>query len=104
MAHTDQDLLDQANKLALQTSETLQQIRGFLTGLHGSHVALTLTVDACLVAAHSMVQTAVLEGAIPPRDVEKTVRTRLDHILSQPDSFHQRRPDGSFDPVGQRLS
>lgn len=100
MAHTDQELLDLANKLALQTSETLHQIRGFLAAQHGSHVALTLTVDALLVASLSMLETAVLEGSIQPCDVEKTIRTRMDFILSQPDRYHERRADGSFDPVG----
>ena len=69
---------------------------------HGQLVAVTLAVDALLVAAVSVLQTAAHEGSIPSCDLDTTIRKRLDYILSLPDHFHHRRPDGSFDPVGQR--
>lgn len=96
------DLVELSNKLALQTSEALNTIRAHIASQHGPEVAVTLTVDALLVAADSMLQTAVHEGNIPPCDTDAVLRKRLDYILSLPDRFHHRRPDGSFDPVGQR--
>lgn len=96
------ELVELANKLALQTSESLHTIRAHIAGQHGPLVAVTLTVDALIVAAISMLQTAEHEGSIPPCDTDAVLRKRLDYLLSLPDHYHHRRADGSFDPVGQR--
>lgn len=100
MANTDQELVDFTNKLGLATAETLQAVANHLAQRYGAEIAVTITVDAGLSAAVAMLQSAVLAGSVSPCDTDETLRKRLDYILSLPARFHERRPDGSFDPVG----
>lgn len=93
------------NKLALANTETLVTLTNVLTPEFGPLNAVTVTVDASLMAAVALLDSAVLSGTIEPTmPTPDALRRRLDYILSLSDRYHHRRPDGSYDPAGLALN
>ncbi len=99
------ELAELTNALSLGTSASLLDEVNRISREHGPEVGVTIALDAALTAAVAVLDSAVLHGAVEltePRD--KLMHRRLDYILSLRDRFHQRRPDGSYDPAGQAIN
>ncbi|PZR82556.1 MAG: hypothetical protein DI537_36415 [Stutzerimonas stutzeri] len=94
------------NKLALANAETLVTITNGLAKEFGPFNAVTVVVDAALMGALAVLDSAVHAGSIEPTmPTPDALRRRLDYILSLSDyRLHHRRPDGSFDPAGVALN
>lgn len=99
------ELAELTNALSLSTSASLLAEVNRISREHGPEVGVTIAFDAALTAAVAVLDSAVFHGAVEltePRD--KLMHRRLDYILSLRDRFHQRRPDGSYDPAGQAIN
>ncbi|PZU93092.1 MAG: hypothetical protein DI527_07540 [Chelatococcus sp.] len=94
------------NGLSLQTTTALVgALRVLAEQGHSTDVATTIVLDAVLLSAVSLLKTAVNNDlarvTLPIGDV---LHRRLDELLKMEFRVHAPLPDGSFDPVGQRIS
>lgn len=98
------DISDLVNGLSLRTTTALSVVRDKFPADINPALAAIIACDAALMAAVSLIATARLAQTIEVQDADAFLRERLNYILKLDFVFHQTRPDGSLDPVGQRLN